>query len=274
MTSPGGSVITAHELERPALRDLFNAGFSGYLVPMHHDEATFQTHLDRNDIDLAASPVLLDGDPVAFALVGIRETDAWIGGAGTVPTARRRGYARRTMQAALDSSRARGCRSVWLEVIDANAAARGLYEQLGFQTTRDLLVWRLPRSPESGETTVIELGRARSWIAANRLSPEPWQRADPVIPKLEGDGLTLRALGVERDGELTGAAICMIAGDSARVLQIAAPDEVVAASLLRSAASAGALSLGTFPADEPASRAMASLGGELFVRQHEMRLVL
>ncbi len=46
-------IITADTLERTAMRELFNAGFSGYLVPMHLDEPAFATHLDRNDIDLA-----------------------------------------------------------------------------------------------------------------------------------------------------------------------------------------------------------------------------
>jgi ribosomal protein S18 acetylase RimI-like enzyme len=268
------SIITAQELERSALRDLFNAGFSGYLVPMHQDEATFRTHLDRNDIDLTASPVLLDGDPVAFALVGIRETDAWIGGTGTVPEARRRGHARRTMQAAVASARARGCRSLWLEVIDANAAALGLYEQLGFETTRDLLVWRLPRSPEAGELPAVELARARSWIAANRTSREPWQRADWLITKLDRDGVDLRALGVEAHGELAGAAVYTVADGSVRILQIAARDQAIAARLLRSAAATEPLSLGNVPVDEPPSQAMASLGTELVARQHEMRLAL
>jgi ribosomal protein S18 acetylase RimI-like enzyme len=273
------SIITAQELERSALRDLFNAGFSGYLVPMHQDEATFRTHLIRNDIDLTVSPVLLDGDPVAFALVGIRETDAWVGGTGTVPEARRRGHARRTMQAAVASARDRGCRSLWLEVIDANTAALGLYEQLGFETTRDLLTWRLPRSPNPGESvavaaTAVDPERASSWIAANRVSAEPWQRADRVITTLERDGVELRAIGVEKDGELAGAAIYTVTDESARVLQITAADEAIATTLLSSAARTGPLSLGNVPVDESPSQAMASLGGELIARQHEMRLAL
>jgi GNAT superfamily N-acetyltransferase len=111
------AIITADTLERSAMRELVNAGFSGYLVPMHLDEAAFAAHLDRNDIDLAASPVLADGDPVAFALVGIRGADAWIGGMGTVPAARRSGHGREVMHAAVDLARARGCRSLWLESI-------------------------------------------------------------------------------------------------------------------------------------------------------------
>jgi hypothetical protein len=136
------------------------------------------------------------------------------------------------------------------------------------------VVWRLPRTPEPGEAVTVELGKARSWIAANRASPEPWQRADPVISKLERDGVELRAVGVERDGGLAGAAIYTVTDESARVLQIAAPDEATAGALLRSAAGAGPLSLGNVPADDPSSAAAEGLGGEQVVRQHEMRLAL
>ncbi len=268
------TVITADTLERSAMRDLFNAGFSGYLVPMHLDEATFATHLDSNDIDLAASPVLVDGDPVAFALVGIRGADAWIGGMGTVPAARRIGHAREAMHAAVDLARARGCRSLWLEVIDANQPALTLYERLGFQRIRDLVVWSLPEAVGTTEAVALPLSRARAWIAANRESDEPWQRADPVLAKLERDGDTLRAIAVEQRGELVGAAIYTVGDGSARIIQIAALDEAFASILLRCAAGAGSLSLANVAEDDPASRAMASLGGQLVARQHEMRLAL
>lgn len=268
------TIISADTLERTALRELFNAGFSGYLVPMHLDEATFATQLDRNDIDLAASPVLVEADPVAFALVGIRGADAWIGGMGTVPAARRRGYGREVMQAAVASARARGCRSLWLEVIDANRPALALYERLGFEAVRDLVVWSLPQAAGAAEAVAVQLHRARAWIAGHRESGEPWQRADPVIAKLERDGEEVRAIATEQRGELVGAATYTVSDGSARILQIAALDEAAASILLRCAAGAGQLSLGNVPQDEPASQAMASLGGRLVARQHEMRLAL
>jgi ribosomal protein S18 acetylase RimI-like enzyme len=267
-------IITADTLGLSAMRELFNAGFSGYLMPMHLDEVAFATHLERNDIDLTASPVLLEGDPVAFTLVGFRESDAWIGGMGTVPEARRGGRGRQVMRAALESARGRGCATAWLEVIDANRPALALYEQLGFTTVRDLSVWRLAQSPETAGTVSVELGRAQSWIAANRESAEPWQRADTMIAKLERAGDVLRAVGVEHGGALAGAAIYTLADGSARLLQIAASDEAVAAMLLHSAAGAAPLSLGNLPEGEPASQAIRDLGGELVVRQHEMRLAL
>jgi len=277
-------IITADTLGHGAMRELFNAGFTGYLVPMHLDETAFETHLSANDIDLGASPVLVDADPVAFALVGIRGADAWIGGMGTVPAARRGGRAREVMGAAIASAHAQGCRSLWLEVIDANRPALALYEQLGFETTRDLMVWRLSRPPEQSAAPEadaeagleVELERARSWISANRQSAEPWQRSDRALDHLRRDAGELRAAGVSREGngELVGAVIYAVSGGAARILQIAAADEPTAATLLRSAASGQPLSVGNVPEDEHASLAMESLGAELIARQHEMRLAL
>lgn len=87
-------VIAARQLGLGALRDIFNAAYSDYLVPVEFDEATFAAHIADNDIDLGCSPVVLgtDGGPVAVALIGIREDEAWIGGIGTAPSHRRLGH--------------------------------------------------------------------------------------------------------------------------------------------------------------------------------------
>jgi ribosomal protein S18 acetylase RimI-like enzyme len=268
------TIITADDLERPAMRELFNEGFSGYLVPMHLDEAAFETHLDDNDIDLSSSPVLVDERPVAFGLVGRRGTEAWIGGMGTVPAARRRGYAQQVLEAAIALARDRGCEAVGLEVIDGNRPALALYEKLGFEVTRDLLVWTRSPPVEHEPGAELDLERARSWIAENRPSAEPWQRSDRIVDKLAQREPGLHAVGLEQGGALVGAAIYALAGDAANVMQVAARDETVAATVLRSAAGSRALRLANVPADEAPSRAMAELGGELVVRQHEMRLGL
>jgi GNAT superfamily N-acetyltransferase len=49
---------------------------------------------------------------------------------------RGRGVGIRLMEAVLDWARARGFRSVSLEVVDANPGARCLYERLGFVAIR------------------------------------------------------------------------------------------------------------------------------------------
>ncbi len=266
------TITSAHTLERAAMHELFNEGFSGYLVPMRLDDAAFSTYLEHNDIDLDVSRVMVDERPASFALVGVRRDEVWIGGMGTVPAARRQGYGQLVLESALDAARAIGGRLAWLEVIDANRAALTLYDKLGFGVTRELLVWELPASTQTGNGGEVDVRQAWSWIAANRQGREPWQRADEVLTKLtHGE---LRAVGIEQDGELAGAAIFRSTRDRVSVMQIAAADEQVAAGLLCSAASGGPLRFANVPANEPSSTAMRKLGAKVVARQHEMRLAL
>jgi GNAT superfamily N-acetyltransferase len=268
------TLTTAQSLSGEAMRELFNQGFSDYLVPMHLDAAAFTRHLDINDIDLSISPVLVDEQPLSFALVGVRDDEAWIGGMGTVPAGRRHGYGQLVMESALAGARAGGCSLVWLEVIDANRAALGLYEKLGFEVARDLLVWTLAPSDETGDAVEVDVHRASSCIALSRQRPQPWQHADAVLAKLAQADDPLRAVGVEHDGELVGAAICTVVRGTVGVMQIAAADETVATNLLRSAAAGRPLRLSNVPSDEAPSRAMGQLGAELVARQYEMRRAL
>jgi ribosomal protein S18 acetylase RimI-like enzyme len=56
----------------------------------------------------------------------------WVEELYVVPEARRTGVARAILERALDEARARGIRSIDLEVVPSQAAAFGLYRSLGF----------------------------------------------------------------------------------------------------------------------------------------------
>jgi ribosomal protein S18 acetylase RimI-like enzyme len=255
-------------LDRPALTALFNDAFSDYLVPMRLDEEAFAGHVEINDIDLSASPVAFDGDrPVALALVAIRGDDAWIGGMGTVPSERRRGLGEAVLVAGLDAARERGCRTAWLEVIDRNDPAVRLYERLGFQRERDVIVWSLDgRDDASAPARTPTVDDAHEWIAGHRPSREPWQRTDAALAGMR-ERRPLRALAVDRDGAIAAA---MIHDDTPTVMQIAALDEAAATDLLRGRG----MRMSNAPAGEPASRALEGLGARMVARQHEMRIAL
>jgi ribosomal protein S18 acetylase RimI-like enzyme len=235
---------------------------------MRLDDDGFAAHVELNDIDLSASRVAFDGDrPVAFALIAIRGAAAWIGGMGTLPSERRRGLGEAVLVAGLDAARGRGCRRAWLEVIDRNEAAVRLYDRLGFERERDVIVWSLDghdQAAAAARTPTVD--DAQAWIAAHRPSREPWQRADASLARMR-ERRTLRALAVERDGEVAAA---MIHDDTPSVLQIAALDEAAAADLLRGREAR----MSNAPAGEPASRALEQLGARLVVSQHEMRIAL
>lgn len=261
-------VAFADSLSLPALTALFNEGFSNYLVPMRMSEAAFREHVENNDIDLGCSPVVIEGEPVAFALVGLRGSDAWVGGMGTVPAQRRRGLGEKALHEGIEAARARGCHAVWLEVIAENEAAIRLYRKLGFEHVRELVVWALEKTgAPAPPSRRVEPDEALEWIAANRPSREPWQRADEALHKV-GE---LRALATEQ-----GAAIYKQGdGNTVTVLQVAALDAAAAKNVLL-AVSEGTrdLRLSNAPPGEPPSVALEELGARAVVRQLEMKLAV
>jgi ribosomal protein S18 acetylase RimI-like enzyme len=269
-------VAPARSLDLPQLHELFNLGFSDYLLPMHLSEAAFRDHLDANDIDLDCSQVVTDESPAALALIGRRATEAWVGGMGTAPRHRRRGLGELALAAGIDASRERGCDALWLEVLVDNGAAIALYEKLGFELARDLIVWSLPARGTAGpEARTVDVDTANDWIAAHRPGREPWQRADESLATLRARVPELRGLVVPRAGEITAAVIFRQDPEQVVVLQVAALDDDSAADALL-AASGGEwdLRLSNAPAGEPPSRALERLRAVPFARQHEMRLAL
>jgi GNAT superfamily N-acetyltransferase len=267
-------LASASTLEPARLCALFNEGFSDYLVPLQMSEAVFSDHIAVNDIDLDCSRVATCERPVALALIARRGRAAWVGGMGTAPTHRRRGLGERALVAGLESAAGRGCREVWLEVLDGNPAAATLYEKLGFEVVRQLIVWSLPAPGGSVPTSrPVEPDQARAWIAAHRPSHEPWQRADRSVDAIRARGARLQALMVDRDGQVAGAVVFREDADLVTALQIAAVDDASAAEVLLAATDGDrGLRLSNAPAGEPVSRALAQLGARAVAHQHEMRL--
>ena len=201
-------LIRASELPEHALVDLFNAGYSDYLLPMRLTTAAFAEHVAANDIDLECSRVVRDDQPAALALIGHRDGAGWVGGMATVPGYRRRGLGAEALTAGLAALADRGASVAWLEVIDHNRRALALYEKLGFEVVRDLVVWSLPaRATDSTPSRTIDASSAHAWIRANRQDREPWQRADESVAAIGARGGALRGVAVDRDGQAAGTAL-------------------------------------------------------------------
>jgi GNAT superfamily N-acetyltransferase len=267
-------VVPAAELGTAKLLAVFNAGFSDYLIPFQLDEATLRTHLRENDIALDRSPVAVADEPAAFALLGVRGPDAWIGGMATVPAQRRAGLARRMLDAAIDSAAEAGCTTVWLEVVDRNAAAVALYRGRGFARVRDLAVWSLPAADGAGNgAREVDEREAQAWIDAHREEREPWQRADGTLDRLREAGAALRGLVLERSGEIAGAVVYRDA-TTVNVFKLAAADDEAADALVHAAANGRALHVTNAPVDGRASRVLERRGATVIAGQHEMRLDL
>jgi GNAT superfamily N-acetyltransferase len=271
-------LVPASTLSLPELTALFNAGYHGYPVPLMLDEPAFGRHLSRNDVDLDVSRVAVTDSPAAFALIARRGSAAWVGGMGTVPTARRRGLGERTLTAALQAAELAGTTTVWLEVLEENHAARALYEKLGFAPTRRLMVFTLNgRTSLTSASQPMRLDAAHAWIVAHRDSREPWQRADESLRHVRAQLGRLTAIATERTGEISAAVIFAEEATSISILQIAARDQAAAVSALRAVAGAGAgrpVRLVNVAADGTIADAAGHVGGAAEHSQWEMRLSL
>lgn len=253
----------SHSLGLAQYTALFNAAYEGYLIPFHLDESTAAAMAEAFDLDADASRIALrDGETVGLGNLGIRGEDAWIGGVGVVPAARRSGIGEALMRALHEQARERGVRRVWLEVIVENAAAFALYEKLGYRTVRDVDVWSLPAT-ENGESVAREASAAEAHqrVRELRSGREPWQRADETLAHY-GDGCGL----VTDDG----AAVYRQPGENVQLIQIAGNAD----SLLHALRTLGPVSVLNLPENDRSAPAFRSLGATVVVRQHEMLLEL
>ena len=65
-------LVPAGSVEPAALTEVFNLGFSGYLVPLQMDEDGLREHVAVNDIDVDRSIVAVGAEPVGLVLTGGR----------------------------------------------------------------------------------------------------------------------------------------------------------------------------------------------------------
>jgi len=241
---------------------LFNAGYADYFVPFQIDAQALRTMDETFDVDADASRVALrDGERVGFANLALRDREAWIGGVGVVPEARRGGLGETLMLALHEEARARGVEIVWLEVIEQNEPAFRLYEKLGYEVTRELEVWRLASDETGGGASEVASAEAHDRIRRLRTSREPWQLADATLAHCAD----LQGVATE------GGAALFRPGPTVQLMQIAGSD---LDELLRTIRAHGPVSALNLPADEPAAAAVRALGGTLAVRQREMALTL
>jgi ribosomal protein S18 acetylase RimI-like enzyme len=256
-------IRSARALPPTERAELFNAAYEGYLVPFHVDQATLAFMDDAFDLDLEASRIAYrESEQVGLGNLGVRGEDAWIGGVGVVPEARRSGVGEALMRALHEQARERGIRRVWLEVIVENRAAFTLYEKLGYRTVRDVEVWSLPAAAD-GEPAAREVSASEAHDRIRELGRgrEPWQRADGTVEHY------LDARGLVTD---EGAAVYRRPEENVQLVQIAG----TATPLLRALRSLGAVSILNLPEHDPATAAFRSLGATIVVRQHEMLLEL
>lgn len=118
--------------------------------PTPWTEESFRHEITSNPA--AVNRVLREaGRVVAYASAYLVEGELQINDVAVLPEARRRGFARRLLADLLERARGRGASVATLEVRPSNAAARALYDALGFA----LVGRRAGYYAESGEDALL-----------------------------------------------------------------------------------------------------------------------
>jgi ribosomal protein S18 acetylase RimI-like enzyme len=272
------SITPASKLAFEDVLAAFNAGYEGYLVPVNLNIEQFQTHLVNNDIDLDASCVAKAGtEVVGVVLLGRRDSRAWVGGIGVIPAYRNHGVGRRLMEALLDAARASKLASVQLEVIVGNDNAYHLYQKIGFQTLRRLLILeRAPAPTTENHLQVETISPVEALSHYERLHtvPNAWQRERESLLK-SADKMS--GWVVTHNGQVSAYGVGIIQSENIRWFDLAASDRDALYGLLthvhrqHSHATAHLVNLGE---DDPVWSALSPLGYREVMSQWEMQLAL
>ena len=132
-------LLSAQSISVPQLVRLLGRCFSDYVVDLGFTEELLFGMIRECSVDLRSSVVAMSGDePIAVALIGRRGLRARLASMAVVPESRRKGCGVKLVERCLAESRARGEVSLELEVIEANVAARELYERNGFTRIQQL----------------------------------------------------------------------------------------------------------------------------------------
>ena len=218
-----------------------------------NDETALQWMIDSFDIDRDASRIALrDGEPLGFANLAIRGDEAWVGGVGVVPAARRQGIGELLMHALHDEARARGIARIWLEVIEQNEArVPPLREARLRRRARGSRSGRFRKGAGRGARATYRSSRRTHASASCATTREPWQRADATLAQLRPTALGLETR--RRRGRLPRHGH-----------RPARPDRRSAALksfFARPSRSHGDTIVLNLPTDDPAADALRALGG-------------
>jgi [ribosomal protein S18]-alanine N-acetyltransferase len=127
---PGGALeVRVRPMEAADLDQVMAIERASFTMPWTLD--TFRGLLRRADANLFVAEVA-GGLVVAYAAVWMVVDQAELGDIAVAAEWRRRGIARRLMDAVLEHVARRGVREIFLEVRPSNHEARRLYERYGF----------------------------------------------------------------------------------------------------------------------------------------------
>lgn len=126
----------------------FIEAFSDYVIPFALTETQFRNHLNSTAVDLARTVGCFEtGCLVGFSLNGFGlwegKQTVYDAGTGVIPAFRRQGVSQAMFEMMLPVFKENGVQQFLLEVITTNKGAISLYQNLDFQTARDLALLQL-----------------------------------------------------------------------------------------------------------------------------------
>lgn len=257
---------TLHDDEFDAIHRAFVEAFSDYVLPMQPSPEALREMFTRRGWAPELSSGIFDEDRlVAFTINGFDGVTGYDTGSGVIPTHRRRGLARQTMEHSMSLLRDAGATRYLLEVLEQNMGAAALYQSLGFVQTRTLDCYILECS---GRSQSFGMSKPRtSWWD---VQPS-WQNSTASIQRAKDAHIVL--------GDADGYAILFPSNGD--IPQLAVRPEArrrgVGTRLLESAAAFAEKPLRIInvdSSDEGIAAFLAALGARRFVRQIEMERAL
>jgi ribosomal protein S18 acetylase RimI-like enzyme len=162
-----------------AIHAAFAEAFSDYIVRLSPTPDGLREMLTRRGWVPELSVGVYDGAKlVAFTLNGFDGTTGYDSGTGVIPSHRRSGLARQTMEWSRTRLRDAGATRYVLEVLEANTPAAALYRDCGFDVTRRLQCWTY----ESNSAPAAVRTAAQGTIRPEWCDVEPaWQNTTTSI---------------------------------------------------------------------------------------------
>lgn len=174
--------VLEHGLQPAA--SLLTEGFSDYFVPVQMSVAGLLSMVRQDSVDLQSSRVLLrDGQPLGVALIARRGWTSRLAAMSIIPPARGQGIGVEFVGHLLDNARARGDRSMTLEVIEQNAPAVRLYQKCSFQIQRRLVsyIGQPPPQPARADLLETDLREVARVLIAYGPPDLPWQLSGETL---------------------------------------------------------------------------------------------
>ena len=178
--------FSEYGLERAAA--VLARAFDDYFVRIPFTLEVLLNAARVDSVDLGSSRIFLrNGAAVGGALIARRGWTSRLAGMAIVPEARRGGVGRAAVLHLLAEAKARGDRTMVLEVIEQNSAAVELYRVCGFKEIRRLIGFAGPPAPSSAllpELIEVDLREIGDAVIRYGLPDLPWQLSGETLAQL------------------------------------------------------------------------------------------